>query len=138
MGRRTEYSYLPDAGYDVGVTSLRRALRPPVSPVNPATGIPADGYRNKNVANTTPIQLVGNAQSVRVLPANLRRSGLLVQNKDPTAALNISFGNAADANSLSVAPGGYLLFDFTTPNSEVYAFSTANIQCVFVDMSRTA
>lgn len=136
MGRRTQYSWLPDSAYDPGVTQLARAFRPPQSQINPVTGKPVDGYRNRNVANTTPIQLVANAASIRVLPANPRRTGLLIQNKDTTTALFVSFGNAADANSLSIAAGGFVLLDFTTPASEVYAFSTANIQCVFIDMSR--
>lgn len=136
MGKRTFARWIPDTPGDPYVTRLDGAYRPPQSQVNPATGAPADGYRNRNVANTTPIQLVANAPSIRVLPANPRRTGLLIQNKDTTADLFVGFGNAADQNSLSVAAGGYVLLDFTTPASEVYAFAVANIQAVFVDMSR--
>lgn len=136
MGRRTMARWIPDQPGDPDVTRLDGAFRPPQSQVNPATGAPVDGYRNRNVANTTPIQLVGGAASVRVLPANPRRTGLLIQNKDTTADLFIGFGNAADASSISVAAGGYILLDFTTPASEVYAFAVANVQAVFVDMSR--
>ena len=139
MGKRTFFRQLPDQGYDARLTDLDAPLRPPGRVAGeplPTTGGSIDNYRNKNIANTTPIQLVGNAPSVRVLPNNPRRTGLLIQNKDATAALLVGFGVAADINSLSIAAGGYILLDFTCPNSEVYAFSTANIQAVFIDMTR--
>lgn len=139
MGRRTFFRPLPDAGYDARLTDLSMPLRPPgrqAGEALPVTGQAIDNYRNRNISNTTPIALVGGAPSVRVLPNNPRRSGLLIQNKDTTTALFVGFGLAADANSISIAAGGFILLDFTCPNSEVYAFSTANIQAVFVDMTR--
>jgi len=139
MGKQTVYAPLPDQAYDPRITDLTAPLRVPgrkPSDVLPTTSSAPDNFRNRVVANTTPIQLVGNAPAVRVLPSNARRVGLIVQNKDTTTALFVGFGNAADANSFSIAPGGSILLDFTCPNSEVYAFSTANIQAVFIDMSR--
>ena len=132
MGRLTHYAGLPDQPYDPRVTELSQPLRPPI-PRNDAGGL--DNFRNRTVTSTTPIQLVAGAQ-LRVLPTNPRRTGLLIQNKDATNSLFIGFGNGADSNALSIAPGGYVLLDFTCPNSEVYAFATANLQAVFVEMSR--
>lgn len=137
MGRLTRYVALPDQSYDPRVTDMSKPLRPPKGTLNPDTGeIVKDQYRNRNVSNTTPIQLVGNAASIRVLPNNPRRTGLLIQNKDATNVLYYGFGQAADINSLSLAAGGVLLLDFTTPNSEVWFFATANIQTVVTDISR--
>lgn len=132
MGRLTRYGSLPDQPYDPRVTDLTQVLRPP-KPKNLDGTL--DAYRNRTITNTTPIQLVAGV-AVRVLPANPRRTGLLIQNKDTTSALFLGFGNSADANGLSVPAGGFVLFDFTTPAGEVYAFSNANIQAVFIDMSR--
>lgn len=131
MGRITSYRPLPDQAYDPRVTDLDNPLIPPA-----ATGPGSlDNFRNRNVANTTPTQLVANV-STRILGANPRRTGLLIQNKDATASLFFAFGNAADITSVSVPPGGYALFDFTTPASELYLFSTANIQVSVLEMIR--
>jgi hypothetical protein len=73
---------------------------------------------------------------VRVLPANPRRTGLILQNKDPTAVLYFSFGVAADTNSPFLNPGQFMLLDFTTPASELYLFATANIVASATDMTR--
>lgn len=135
MGRRTLYRALPDHSYDPRVTDLAYPLRPPIGKLPDGS---VDLFRNKNIANTTPIQLVANAASIRVLPNNLRRTGLIVQNKDATVAGFVGFGVQADANSLSLAAGAIMLLDFTCPTSEVYLFSTANIQMVLVEMSRGA
>lgn len=132
MGRRTTYNAQPDQAYDPRVTDITQPLRPP--PPRNADG-QLDNFRNKTFANTTPIQLVAGV-SIRVLPANPRRTGILIQNKDTTNALFIGFGNTADANALSIPAGGFILLDFTCPATEVYAFSAANIQAVFIDMSR--
>lgn len=140
MGKLTQFKQIPDAAYDPRLTDLSRPLRPPGRQAGaplPITSAVVDNFRNRTVVNTTPIQLVANA-GVRVLPANPRRTGLLIQNKDTTDTLFIGFGNASDTNSFQIAPGGSALFDFTCPATEIYAFATANIQAVFVDMSRGA
>ena len=139
MALKAPHLFTPLNSNDPAVTDLYAPLNPTKTPAQVAAAVAAgtaDNYRNRNVSNTTPVQLVANAASVRVLPQNPRRTGLLIQNKDPVSDLFIGFGQKATINSLSVAPGGYVLLDFTTPNSEVYAFATANIQAVFVDMSR--
>lgn len=139
MGKLTHYRQLPDHAYDPRVTDLSRPLRPPAPAAPSAAQVAAgDMFRNRNVANTTPMQLVANAPSVRVLPANYRRTGMIIQNKDTTADLFYSFGVAADANSHSIPHGGYVLLDFTTPNSELYLFATANVLAVVTDMTRQA
>jgi hypothetical protein len=133
MGRDTRYRSLPDQAYDPRVTSLEFPLRPPV-PKN-ADGT-LDNFRNRNLRNTTPIQLVGGAASVRVLPANPRRTGLIIQNKDTAATLFVGYGIQADLNAFQIPPGGSILEDFTCPAGEVYLFSTANIQAVLIDTTR--
>ena len=134
---------LPDQAYDPRVTDLERPLRAPQGPST--AGMPADGnnstpnggYVNRNRANTVPFQLVGGAASIRALPANSKRSGLILQNKDSAATLNFAFGNVADANSLQLAAGASILLDFTCPQDEVWLFSSAsNIICTIVEMSR--
>ena len=137
MGAKSPHLFLPLSSNDPAVTDLWAPVNPAKTAAQQAAAAASgDNYRNRNVSNTTPVQLVANAASVRVLPQNPRRTGLLIQNKDPVADLFIGFGQQANINSLSVAPGGYILLDFTCPNSEVYAFATSNIQAVFVDMSR--
>ena len=136
MGKLTRYQGIPDQGYDARVTDMSLPLRAPRGRINPDTGRVPPQWRNLNVANTTPIQLVTNAASIRVLPNNARRSGLLIQNKDTTADLFIGFGLQADLNAFLVPAKGSILLDFTCPNSEVYAFAIANIQCVFIEMTR--
>ena len=133
MGRDTKYRSLPDQPYDPRVTALDFPLRPPIS--RNADGTP-DNFRNRNLRNTTPIQLVGGAAGVRVLPANPRRTGLIIQNKDAAATLFVGYGVQADINSFQIAPGGSILEDFTAPAGEVYLFSTANIQAILIDTSR--
>lgn len=132
MGRLTRYVALPDQAYDPRLTDLSNPVRPPSA--RSGTGA-LDKFVNRTITNTAPIQLVANAGQ-RVLPNNRRRVGLLIQNKDTTNDLFIGFGNAADANSLSIPARGFILLDFACPASEVYAFATANIQAVFVDMTR--
>ena len=133
MARFAPYRPLPDQPYDARLTDLNNPLRPPRGA--PAKAQP-DTFRNRTIANSTPITLVGNAASIRVLPANFRRVGLLIQNRDTTSALFIGFGVVADANSFSVAAGQSILLDFTCPRSEIYAFATSNLLSVFVDMTR--
>ena len=135
MGRLTVYTPLPDQPYDPRVTDLDNPVRPPKS--SGVNGIPGsvDLYRNRNKSNTTPIQLTANV-STRILPANPRRTGILLQNKDAAGTLNFSFGNDASALSPSLAPGAFLLLDFTTPFDELYVFAVANIQIAIVEISR--
>jgi hypothetical protein len=141
MGKFTEYRALPDSPYDPRVTDIDSPVRPPKATDfkldaagNPIPGS-QDNFKNRNKSNTTPIQLVA-GQSVRALPANPRRSGLMIVNKDATATLFYSFGNSADVLALEIAPKGSALFDFTTPGDELYLFSSANIQVALLEISR--
>jgi hypothetical protein len=152
MGRLTRYRALPDSGYDPRVTDLSRPLNVPGSTgpqagipyTDPSTGAPAtvaggpgQGWKNNNVSNTIPIQLVAGV-STRALPNNPKRTGLLIQNKDPTSTLNVSFGNDLQGLGLNIGPGGYILLDFTTTPDPVYLFCAgANIQTIVVEFSRS-
>lgn len=141
MGRPTRYTQLPDQPYDPRITDINNPVRPPTpsGTVTLPNGQRVDQFRNRNRRNTTPIQLVGGAPSIRVLPANPLRTGLIIQNKDSAATLFVSYGSQADVNSLQIAAGGNILEDFTCPKDEVYLFSVAaNIQVVIIETSRGA
>lgn len=123
-----------DSPYDVRVTDYSKPLAP--RRTNPQA---ADGFANRNVSNTTPFVLVGNAPPVRALPRNDRRVGILIQNLDPTTDLRYSFGNGMSENGtggLLCVPRGSILLDFTTPPDELYLFSTANITVMVMDVTR--
>ena len=137
MGRITRYRGLPDQAYDPRVTDLTNPVRPPGrKPGEPM--IAADQFRNRNVSNTTPFQLVAGAVAIRALPKNLRRTGLQIQNKDATGVLFYAFGNGADISGLQLAAGASALYDFTTPSDELYLFSANAIQVTILEMSRGA
>lgn len=121
---------LPDAPYDVRVTDLGRPLKPP------AFAAELDGFKNRNLTSTIPVQLQAGL-SVRILPRNLRRSGLLIQNVDVAADIRYSFGNDLGTSGLLLkANGSAALFDFTTPPDELYLFSTANASVIVLEMTR--
>ena len=140
MGRYSPYRNLPDQAYDPRVTDLDKPLRAPKGPapvVNPDGSTSPGGYVNRNRANTITLQIIGAQPSVRVLPANSRRSGLLLQNKDSVNAVNFAFGNQADANAPQLAAQATLLLDFTTPQDELWLFSSAsNILVAIVEITR--
>lgn len=120
---------LPDSPYDVRLTDLSRPLKPP------SFAAELDQFTNRNGTSTINFQLVANT-SVRVLPRNPRRSGLLINNLDAAADLRYSFGNNLGPDGLLIVPRGAALFDFTTPPDELYLFSTANISVIVMDMTR--
>lgn len=122
---------LPDVASNPSVTDINRPLIPP------SFNAAADGYVNRNATSTLPIQLVANT-SLRILPRNPRRSGMQIQNLDPTTDLNYSLGNDLQGSGLLVVPRGTVLYDFTTPCDELYLFSTANISVVILEITRTA
>jgi hypothetical protein len=145
--RPTRYRALPDSAYDSRVTDLSAPLNAPpgAGAFSPGTGNIAPGdaasvenrrsYFNRNVTNTLSVQLAAN-KSLRLLPFNDRRSGLIVQNKDATAGLNYSFSNDLGFAGLLIAAGGSILLDFTTPPDTLYLISTANILVVVVEITR--
>lgn len=155
MGRFTRYTAQPDQSYDPRVTDLRSPFNVPaatgpqaVQPGDVVTGVDAMGnpqfkraaqWVNRNIANTFPLTVIGSsAASVRLLPANPKRTGVLIQNKDAASTINYSFGNAADVNSLQLGPGAAVLLDFTTPATELYFFNAnaANVIVAVMEMAR--
>jgi hypothetical protein len=145
LGKLTRYRPLPDQSYDPRVTDLSRPFNVPASTgpqtvtTDPVTGnqVTQGGWINRNVTNTSPIRLQAGV-SLRVLPANLKRTGLLIQNLDAVNALNFSFGNDLQGNGAQIGAGGSALFDFTTPPDTVYLFSGANLSAIVVEISRMA
>lgn len=141
MGQKTRYTPLPDQAYDPRVTDLSKPLNVPAATgpqaVDPATGQPIAGnWRNRNVTQTIPVQLVAGV-SLRVLVNNQRRTGLVIQNLDAAASLNYSFGNDIAAFGKTIAPGGADLYDFTTPSDALYLFCVAaNIRVLVMEISR--
>ena len=131
MARIPTFRKLPDQSFDHRVTDLSR----PLKPISPTTEGVLDTFQNRNMTTTTPYQLIAN-QSIRALPRNPRRVGLLIQNLDATAIGNYSLGNDLADLGLQIAAGGAVLFDFTCPPDEVYLFSTANIRMMVVDITR--
>ncbi len=140
---------LPDAAYDPRVTDLSRPLNPApgygdgafAPPTGPVPGAAAlapgvmGGFINRNISAQTVFQLVGNV-STRALMSNVRRSGLIIQNKDATATLVYSLGNDRKFNGFDISPGGTVLFDFTTPPDTLYLISTADILVAVLEVSR--
>ena len=136
MGKLTRYKPLPDQAYDPRITDMDHPFNVPAA-TGPQTVGGSDGWTNRNISNLTPFQLVAGV-GVRALAANPRRTGIIIQNKDPTATLFANFNIAADINSLSFPPGAVLLLDFTTVPGELYLFCpSANIQAAVVEISRS-
>lgn len=123
---------MPDQGYDARVTDMSRPLYPPGAG-NPNS---TDTFKNRTISTTTPFAIVANDPSVRALPYNPRRVGLQIQNLDSTNILRYSLGNDLAGAGLYVVALGTVLYDFTTPPDELYLFSTTNIQCIVLEMTR--
>ena len=147
--RFTRYRPLPDEAYDPRVTDLSKPLNPvpgydngafapPTGPV-PGASVLAPGamggYVNRNVSIQQFIQLTA-GKSYRALPANIRRCGLQIQNKDATAELVYSIGTDRGYNGFDIAAGGSVLYDFTTPADALYLISTADILVAILEISR--
>jgi hypothetical protein len=145
MGQKTRYTPLPDQAYDPRITDLSKPFNVPaatgpqaIASIDPTTGLATTqgGWVNRNVTNTIPVQLVALA-TVRILPTNPKRTGVLIQNLDATATLNFSFSNDLQGNGAQVGAGGSVLLDFTTPPDTLYLFcATANIRALVMEFSR--
>jgi hypothetical protein len=133
---RTQYRPVPFDISSAGVTDLRNPLNP--QPIDPRNRKKPDEFRNKNGRATFPVQVIGLAASVRVLGANPRRTGLIIQNKDAVTPLYIGYGTQANVNSFYVGPLGSILEDFTCPSDEVWVYATTNVQAVFIETTRKA
>src|SRR5271156_3977279 len=101
MGQKTRYTPLPDQAYDPRITDLSKPFNVPaatgpqtIASVDPTTGLATTqgGWVNRNVTNTIPVRLQAGV-SLRVLPTNPKRTGLLIQNIDTVNSLNFSFAN---------------------------------------------
>ncbi len=76
--------------------------------------------------------------AVQILPANYRRSYLIIQNKSTTASMFFGFTSAIDANSgIGLAPGsagppqtpgGNYLGDYSVPTDEIWVFCATAAQ----------
>jgi hypothetical protein len=157
MGFKTRFRTQPDQAYDPRITELGvRPFNAPGSGTGPGssggiiTGTDALGapiiqrtgqWVNRNVSNTTPILLPAlMTSSVRQLPANPLRTGLLIQNKDAANTITVSFGNDTQGLGLNIAPGVTMLLDFTTPGDSVYLFNgnATTVQAVVTEIVRAA
>jgi hypothetical protein len=127
--RPQRYHKLPDNPASDKVTDIGRPIYPP------SMAVQLDGFTNRNLTTTLSTQLTG-GESLRLLPRNLRRCGLQIQNLDATGFLHYSFGNDLGENGFSLGPNGMALYDFTTPPDELYLFSTVNLRCVVMDVTR--
>ncbi len=140
---------LPDAAYDSRVTDLSKPLNPApgygngafMPPTGATPGAAAlapgaqGGYFNRNISAQSYFQLTAN-QSYRALSANVRRSGLVIQNKDASAVLVYSLGTDRGYNGFDVSAGGSVLYDFTTPPDTLYLISSADILVAVLEVSR--
>lgn len=88
------------------------------------------------VSNPIPFRLTAGI-ALNILQANPNRVGLIVQNLDPVANLNVSFASVADANSLSFPPGTIMLLDFITPTDSVWLFAAVALSGFVNEMSRS-
>lgn len=145
----TRFRALPDAAYDPRVTDLSKPLNPApgygdgafAPATGPVPGVAAlapgamGGYVNRNISAQSFFQLVAGV-TTRALSANIRRSGLVIQNKDAAAVLVYSLGNDRGLNGFNVAAGGTVLFDFTTPPDTLYLISAANILVAVLEITR--
>jgi hypothetical protein len=83
-------------------------------------------FKNPYVSSGGLVALAANVAQ-RVLPANRRRSMLIVQNLDATAT-NVAFVRFGTAPTATVGlqiqgNGGYLLLDYICPYTDVYVVS---------------
>jgi hypothetical protein len=149
LGKLTRYRALPDQAYDPRVTDMEHPFNVPSSTgpmtttTDPKTGNPvqAGGWVNRNVTNTIPIRLPGvvagvSSGTLRVLPNNPRRTGLLIQNIDAVNALNFSFANDLQGNGALIGAGGAILLDFTTAPDALYLFSAVPLSAIVIEFTR--
>jgi len=145
MGQKTRYQALPDQAYDPRITDLSKPFNVPaatgpqaIASIDPTTGLATTqgGWVNRNVTNTIPVQLTA-LVSIRILPTNPKRTGVLIQNLDATAVLNFSFSNDLQGNGAQIGAGGSVLLDFTTPPDTLYLFcASANIRALVMEFAR--
>lgn len=130
MLMKSQGTLIPQA-YDLGFTNLKYWL-------NQYDASQAGQPRTGPVRSTpVPFALVGGAPAIVIAAQNEHRTGMLIQNKDPTNDLFVGIGSLADENSLSIAPRGYVLFDFTTPTDTISVFALVDVRGYLLEMAPT-
>lgn len=105
---------------DANVTNLARRFNG-----RPEGSSGTDSRTGPMRSTPIPFTLVANAPVV-IAAMNPNRAGLLIQNLDPVGNLFVGFGVLADAFSLRLPPGGFMLLDFICPTDAISFFSTVN------------
>lgn len=114
---------LIDQAYSVGVTRLDR------TPFGPAKGRDSQPRTGPITTTEIPFRLVA-GQAIVIASQDPARTGLSLQNADPTNNLFYSFGRIADATSRFLTPGMVLLRDFNTPTDRISVFATVALSGV--------
>lgn len=114
-------NYLLGTAYDVSVTRLDR------EPFGPAPGRDTEKRTGPITTTEIPFQLVGGARAIVIASQDPNRTGLVLQNKDPTNNLYYAFGALADVNSRFLAPGVALLRDFNCPTDRISVFAAVDL-----------
>lgn len=120
----------PQGTNNAGVTDLRQVIG--------AQRGTLDGPQSGPTRTTPlPFNLVA-GQPLQLAPFNPRRTGLLLQNRDPAAALFYNFGSPANVFT-GALPGGLgatLLLDYTCPCDAIWVFAVANCSGYLAEFSR--
>lgn len=124
--------FLLGQSYDVKVTRLDR------TPWGLAPGQENKPRTGPIVTTEIPFNLVGGAEAIVLAAADPERTGVVLQNTDPTNNLFYAFGRLADATSRFLTPGMVLLRDFNCPTDRISVFATVNITGALAVESRMA
>lgn len=120
---RDPVNFLLEQSYGVGVTRLDR------QPFGPAPGRDSQPRTGPIVTTEIPFRLVA-GQALVIASQDPARTGLSLQNADPTDNLFYSFGRIADETSRFLTPGMVLLRDFNTPTDRISVFALVDISGV--------
>lgn len=116
-----QVDFLLGQSYDVKVTRLDR------EPWGPPPGSDSQPRTGPIVTTEIPFTLVAGAPAVVLAANDPSRTGIVLQNADPTNNLFYAFGRLADATSRFLTPGQTLLRDFNCPTDRISVFATVNI-----------
>lgn len=118
---RDRINYLLDQSYGVGVTRMDR------EPFGPAPGRDSQVRTGPITTTEIPFQLVGGAEATVLASQDPSRTGMVLQNADPTNNLFYSFGALAGPTSRFLTPGQTLLRDFDCPKDRISVYAAVNI-----------
>lgn len=124
--------FLLGQSYDVKVTRLDR------TPWGLAVGQESQPRTGPIVTTEIPFTLVANDPATVLAASDPERTGLVLQNTDPTNNLFYAFGRLADATSRFLTPGQTLLRDFGCPTDRISVFATVNISGALATEARMA